>query len=59
VYINIPVDSSRGRKNMSQKKTVRHQTSQQTTAENAVVTSSVPSKKTKKEAEQIFYIDRI
>jgi hypothetical protein len=45
---------------MSQKKIARHTSNAQTTDGNTVVTSSVPSKKTKKDqAKQTLYINRI
>jgi hypothetical protein len=44
---------------MSQKKIAGHAPNCQATVANAVVTSSVPSKKSKEEAKQILYINRI
>jgi hypothetical protein len=44
---------------MSQKKITGHPSNCQATTANAVVTSSVPSKKSKEEAKKPLYINRI
>jgi hypothetical protein len=44
---------------MSQKKITGHTVNCQATIAEAVVTSSVPSKKSKEEAKQTLYINRI
>jgi hypothetical protein len=44
---------------MSQKKTSRHQSSLEITAKNAVITSAVPSRINKEEANKIIYFNRI
>jgi len=44
---------------MSQKKNAGHSPNCQATIANAVITSSVSSKKAKEEAKQILYINRI